>query len=824
MFIVNHYPGQRYVPLQTLTLQDVPPGLLTVTDGRGRSYFKQRVHGKASFQVGGATGWHTARVTDENDVERASIQIHVEARTQIHESSGAFRELLDICHYTIADEPLKHYTRYQGKTYYYLVDWLRDHVHTLKGMKYFEPKLHTGIELYRDSQREDGMIWDNVHRREPPGHYPNHWGVRFQYGGFERTFEDGTAQFTRIPVENDVEYLFVEGIYYTWKATGNTGWMVSCLDSAIRALEYTVHSPYRWSDKFGLLKRGHTIDTWDFQNEEDCLSDFADWPDPMAIHPEKTRFGIMFGDNTGYAAACEYLAEMLETVGRSPEAQTYRQRAAGIRQRLNEIAWNGRFFTHHVPEDPNLQRDLGVDETTQISLSNAYSLNRRITHEQAVGILRTYQALKETLPPGSPGEWYLIYPPFPKGYDGHCVPWQYMNGGVSPIVAGELARGAFEHGFEDYGVDILRRSLDLANRYGRIFHECYTGAFPPPPPRTFQPLGLLPFAGCDASLIDSPATPTWVPGEHPTLERLPKGHQTFHNIPFEIERALALSAHSGYAQKIEVPVNAHAASVYLLHTLARGETAGSLTIHYADGTSQTGYLREGKDILHINHWGEQTLPAENRPKVRAAIAWQDYQPRHLHVYVSLTGFDTDPQREIRAITFKAAEDGALWFVLGLTLSDAPVHLPPNPLSYGIPRGWGAAALTCALVEGLAGVVDEATSFERVLIAPRWPAAGVNEAEATIHYPASDGYAAYRYHLDEAARRLTLTLTGSGAQARLRILLPKDAITVKSVTHNGAPVAHRTQQVEASHYLELDLPLTGVHTLEIQYEEAAYVSL
>ncbi len=815
MFLESHLPGQPVFPLQTLTLREVPLGQLTVSDGRGRVYISQPVSVEVSFTAGGAAGWHTVRVSDESGAEVASLQFRLEPRTELRESSGQFRELLDICHYTMADENIRHYTRYQGKTYYYLVDWLRDHVHTLKGMKYFEPKVRSGIELYRDSQREDGMIWDNVHRREPPGTAPNHWGVRFQYGGFERTFEDGTAQFTRIPVENDVEYLFVEGIYFTWKATGDTAWMVSCLESAIRALEYTVHSPYRWSQKFGLLKRGHTIDTWDFQNEEDCLSDFAGWPDPMAIHPEKTRFGILFGDNTGYAAACEYLAEMLETVGRAAEAQTYRQRAAEIRQRLNELAWNGRFFTHHVPEDPNVQRDLGVDESSQISLSNTYSLNRRIAHEQAAAILRTYQELKDNLPPGSPGEWYLIYPPFPKGYNGHCPPWQYMNGGVSPIAAGELAHGAFEHGFEDYGVDILLRSLKLGRRFGNQFWECYTGAFPPPPPRTFQAVNLLPFGNCSPTLSDSPATPNWMPGEHPELTGFPSGEQTFHEMPFQVSRAVGLSTNNHYAQIIEIPVNARAGSVYLLHTLARGEMAGSLTIHYADGTSQTSYIREGRDILPINHWGEQTLPTDNRNGTRAVTAWHDYQPRHLHVYVSLTGFEADPQKEIRSITLKAAEDGTLWFVLGVTLSDAPVYFPPSPISYGIPHGWGAAALTYALVEGLAGVVDAATAFETVGISPRWPAAGVDSAEVTIHYPASDGYAAYHYRLDEAARRLTLTVTGSGRQAALRLLLPASIQTVNAVQVDGAPVPYRLHQVEESRYLELDLPLTGVHHVIVQ---------
>ena len=33
--------------------------------------------------------------------------------------------------------------------------------------------------------------------------------------------------------------------------------------------------------------------------------------DAMVIRPGHTRFGVMFGDNTGYMAACGYLADML---------------------------------------------------------------------------------------------------------------------------------------------------------------------------------------------------------------------------------------------------------------------------------------------------------------------------------------------------------------------------------------------------------------------------------------------------------------------------------------------------------------------------------
>ena len=187
-------------------------------------------------------------------------------------------------------------------------------------MKYFYPELKSGIDLYADSQREDGMIWDNYNRRPEEGSY---WQQRFDYADFIKVVDDGENEFHRIPVENDVEYLFIEGIYYTWKATGDDSWMKKMLDKALKAIEYSTTNPYRWSEKYQLLKRGYTIDTWDFQNDEDAAVSAGkdNFPDAMVIRLPHTRFGVMFGDNTGMYAGCLYLADMLTYAGRKEEAE-----------------------------------------------------------------------------------------------------------------------------------------------------------------------------------------------------------------------------------------------------------------------------------------------------------------------------------------------------------------------------------------------------------------------------------------------------------------------------------------------------------------------
>ena len=92
--------------------------------------------------------------------------------------------------------------------------------------------------------------------------------------------------------------------------------MAGLLDSALAAVRYSTSDPYRWSEKFKLLKRGYTIDTWDFQTTDDIARSGTS----MVVKLDKSEFNAFFGDNTGMAASCRYLAEMLDRVGRSEEA------------------------------------------------------------------------------------------------------------------------------------------------------------------------------------------------------------------------------------------------------------------------------------------------------------------------------------------------------------------------------------------------------------------------------------------------------------------------------------------------------------------------
>ena len=437
------------------------------------------------------------------------------------------------------------------------------------------------VDLFGAAQRQDGMIWSFAFPDPSPAHQYHYWAYKDQ--GY--AISDGGVLFARQPVENHNEANFVDTLHLAWKAEGDDAWMASHLEQAKKALDYSVSDKARWSEKYQLLKRGYTIDSWDFQPADKYLVPFR-MGDRQQIDPERTKFVIFFGDNTAYAHACDQLVEMLERTGRTADATVYRERAAGIRRRIDALAWNGRYYSHHVEEDETVVRDLGVDEKTQLAMSNLYSLNRGVTEVQAASILRAYQELRKHLPNRAPGEWYSAYPPYERGFGGDSERWQYMNAGAHAHAAGELARGAFEHGFETYGADTLVRLRDLANRNGGKLAFAYTGAYDPAPPEPeYVPVDIARYANMDIAGESKDGVPGWMfHSDGNDMRNLPTGEQVFAGIPFRIPdpatngRRVAIgvsAANKGLPARAVLPIGKVAKVVYLLHA---AESTGGANI------------------------------------------------------------------------------------------------------------------------------------------------------------------------------------------------------------------------------------------------------
>ncbi|NTV64339.1 MAG: hypothetical protein HGA65_12490, partial [Oscillochloris sp.] len=325
--------------------------------------------------------------------------------------------------------------------------WLRDHVYQARAARYFDPDLTSLLNAFRAAQRPDGSFPDVID-------YPRYF-----------------AKATRKETESDLEFLFVQGVYEAWQASGDDGWLAQNLDAMRRALHYITSDPLRWDAKRGLVRRPHTIDMWDFSYGPTTTSPEGN-PAPRHWIDDQTIWGTFHGDNTGLAHALILMGMMERQVGDRARGDSYDQQAYEIIDRLNKLSWNGHFFTHFVPEDSNFQPS-GVDASQQISLSNAYALNRGTLDErQGQHIVESYYQRRDFS--RAFADWYSIDPPFPAGSYGMAGgkgenPGEYVNGGIMPLVGGELARGAFRYGHEVYGFDILRRYAALTQLTGASY-------------------------------------------------------------------------------------------------------------------------------------------------------------------------------------------------------------------------------------------------------------------------------------------------------------------------------------------------------------------
>jgi len=324
--------------------------------------------------------------------------------------------------------------------------WIRDHAFQSRAYRYFDSDVTSLLEAFRRHQRPDGSILDVIDRPE------------YSISGF------------RTEVEADVEYIYIQLVVDTWRMTGDDAWLRDFLPSVYKALNYITSDPQRWDPWVQLVKRPFTIDTWDFEYGPTTVDPNSGLPAPRHWIDEQTKWGIFHGDNTGLAEALNSLAEAEAHLGLYDAAYQHRSMAQGIMERLNNLSWNGRFYLHHFKLEPF---DVpGVDENEQLSLSNAIALNRGVLSlVQRQAILNEYRSRLSRPGNISFAEWWSIDPPFPDGSYGLGGKigegqGQYVNGGIMPLVGGELSRGAFSSGMESYGFDILKRYTELVERVG----------------------------------------------------------------------------------------------------------------------------------------------------------------------------------------------------------------------------------------------------------------------------------------------------------------------------------------------------------------------
>ena len=336
--------------------------------------------------------------------------------------------------------------------------WIRNYSDMMRALRYTEADLKSVVRHFADNQARNGRIFDYF--TTFPEKLP-----------CER---ENWTKYVRTPVEADTEFRFIKAAWLAWQATGDDAFIRKLMPSFERALAYVMSGRYFDREKY-LFRRPYTIDTWDFAyhaGSHDWLQFQID---------DNTFWGYFHGDNSGYYEVFHFMSNWYRMFGDRTRSAQWRDRALKLRKSLNSTCFNGSFYTHFVKQTPVIIE--GVDEASQLSLSNPAAINRGASSPNiAIAIINEYKKRRETTTAFA--EWFSIDPPFPSGIFGDykLSRGAYCNGGIMPLTGGELARAALEYGFEQYGIDILMRYYDLISRNG----ETYLWYFPDGKPSTVE--------------------------------------------------------------------------------------------------------------------------------------------------------------------------------------------------------------------------------------------------------------------------------------------------------------------------------------------------
>ncbi len=800
---------ESYEPLMKITYTADHKGWVEIKDAKGFTYHQQETPAKVTFVISGALGYHTLRVFNKKGSEIKTVPFFVDCETGINDPNEEWKTLFNYFKFnhlkTIRTE------KYNNRIVQMHEMCPRNDANAIRGTQYIYPGLKDGVELFGNLQHESGMIYD-LYRWTDKVNTSTLDGRSINTDHFV-VIQDGWYYKQRFPVENDLEHFYVQWLWRAWKATGDTEWMKKWLPNAIKALEYSQNTSIRWSEKYNLLKRGFTIDTWDFQPDDEGFRG-----DHMDVHEDVTNFGIMHGDNTGYAYSCTLLAEMLNVAGENALAKKWENTGKDVFQRIIDLSWNGNYFYHFIPEDSSFTRDLGVDQSKQVSLSNALALQRDIPDEMAQSILKTYRRIKEEMPESSPGEYFGIYPPIEKGYG--VMPYHYINGGVFAFIAGELAIGAFDHGFEAYGTDIMRNMKKLMDKQFGQLPYYWIGKKKQRPETNFTPISIADKATIHVFPPDFQNKNSWVgPGPEFALNVLPKKQLEIDDIPFSLvnhevndnKGYIGIGNQGNYKNNATVNINKNARSLYILHVLNGGGLTGWITLRYQDGTEWRKYVHSGSEV---NNWYfPKNIPYSRNSGWKCKMAWRG-KNGYVDVGVYAWGFDNPhPDKKIETLHFQDAGRGTRWLILGITVSDQLKFFnTPDITRYYVNTGWNAGTFLSSLIEGIGGVKNDGLAYHTATIAPKWHFAGENDIMLTSKIPASNGYVRYRY-LSKNENAIELQIATSAEKSTIELHIP-DGKSIEGITVNGIHHGYETFNRRNSYYVRLNLEKPMYHQIKM----------
>jgi len=817
-----------YYPLEkcTVILSLPSPATMKVFDGKNREYFSETVQEKVVFPIYGALGYHRIELFSPENKKVDTEFIRVTAQTRVVSDIDWINQLFQRLQW---QAPRTHKFKIKNEKYILHSGWIRDNYYNFTGDRYHTKLVKHNPDIFFGAQRENGMIYDkisgNMGRPNKPWHtvFENPFDgdtviqhIRKDLWGEKFTSSDEEAKeygfsFERIPVEADVEYLAVLYLFEAWQASGETAWMQSLLPKAEQALEYSMNDPLRWDNKHGLMKRGFTIDTWDFQHpgiqkyysNKNNLNEF----DHMYVD-EKTPMALFHGDNSGLIAASRALAAMYHYVGDKEKAENWAETADRTQKNMTRYLWNGSYFKHLVPLDKKVVVEDGVDVENMMSLTLPHAITRgAATEDQALAILDEYKKRKDSRK-NLPGEWFTLDPPF-RSF-GSFKAGKYVNGTVSLLTGGELAAAACMYGRSEYGADILERINKLYEYYNR-----FAGIYPIDTCKTCdwkkETFYTVDVSGYVTSSYETGKKNSWFTQGN-DLKNFPTGDIYLLNKPFRIstDGLIVLSHNSAEFPSTALieTKNKEAQTIYIAHaaTVApRDAKTGAYTIIYTDNSRYTVELIGRKNI---GGWWQ------GRDEDNWLVAWRGKNDITSTLTIGVSGFENPfPNKKIKEIECMSTEGTLL--VLGVTLSDQNVQLRAKPLwVHNIPSEFATGAIKRGLYNGLCGVSDLTCTFDSVKISPKFSSIQSRVSSTTLRYPASLGYISYRWIQEEPLKQTVIHFSGSGNTKLFEILQPAQK-HVKTVSLNGKTVPYSTRSVGKERFVTFSTGVLG-GTVVVQY--------
>ena len=126
-----------------------------------------------------------------------------------------------------------------GRTLMCQLNWIRDHVHQMKGYRHWEHDLTSFLDFILDTQRADGQFYELIKQLDD-----FHW--TFVPPDCRILYPDDNQSLVRLELEADIEYLMVEGCLQAWRVTGDDAWLRRALPRLEKGIDYMTRAPKRW--------------------------------------------------------------------------------------------------------------------------------------------------------------------------------------------------------------------------------------------------------------------------------------------------------------------------------------------------------------------------------------------------------------------------------------------------------------------------------------------------------------------------------------------------------------------------------------------------